>query len=324
MAKYFDRLLNKFLKKTKSKSIKTDDSLPITNYVKSKVDDKDVSPDLKSQEFVETKESTSLQPPQFIAGSGQSVGLQRDHNEDALFSLTTTLASDTIYLPFGLYIIADGMGGHQHGEIASSIAIRAMAEHIINNLFIPLVGLSPKPLNDSIQDILIGGVKTAHKIIQKKVMEGGTTLTTVVILGDQMVIAHIGDCRVYTIDPEGRMKVITRDHSLVNRLVELGQLTPEEAEIHPQRNVLYRALGQGEMPEPDIMNQPRPKPGHLLICSDGLWGVVNEDILSQIITSSHSPFRACQKMIEKANEAGGPDNITAILVSLPESNKNPE
>jgi serine/threonine protein phosphatase PrpC len=322
VAKYFDKIFDRFVKKNKSKG--TNDSSSLSTDEQNKVNDKGVLSNHKAHQFEAPKESISLKPPQFIAGSSQSVGLQRDQNEDALFSLTTTLAGDTIYLPFGLYIIADGMGGHQHGEIASSIAIRAMAEHIINNLFIPLVGLSPNPLNDSIQDILKSGVEAAHKIIKKKVMEGGTTLTTVVILGDQMVIAHIGDCRVYTVDQEGRMKVITRDHSLVNRLVELGQLTPEEAEIHPQRNVLYRALGQGEMPEPDIINQPRPKPGHVLICSDGLWGVVNEENLSQIITSSHLPFEACQKMIEKANEAGGPDNITTILVQLPESNKVPE
>ncbi|MGD2156351.1 MAG: protein phosphatase 2C domain-containing protein [Anaerolineales bacterium] len=321
MTKYFNKLFGKLVKKTNS--IDKDDSLP-TEPRKYRHINESKSIENIVKEYPEQKDISSIQLTQFIAGSSQSVGIQRDHNEDALFSLTTTLASNSSNLPFGLYIVADGMGGHQHGEIASSIAIRAIAEHILNKLFIPLVSLSPQPLKDSIQEILINGVKIAHETIQKKVTGGGTTLTTAIILSDQIVIAHVGDCRVYTVDPEGHMKVLTRDHSLVNRLVELGQLTPGEAEVHPQRNVLYRALGQGDLPEPDIITEPRPKPGHLLICSDGLWGVVNEDTLSQIIMTHESPYEACQEMIVKANEAGGPDNITTILVRLPSESKKLE
>lgn len=272
---------------------------------------------LDSQPSVETDLHSAT--PQFIAACGQSVGKQRDHNEDAIFCLTSTLASNARTTPFGLYIIADGMGGYQHGEIASSIAIRSMADHVIREMYSPLVSLSTQPLEDSLQDILKKGIRIAHNNIQNKVTEGGTTLTTVIILGDQMLIAHIGDCRVYAIEPNGDMSVLTRDHSLVERLVELGQLTPEEAATHPQRNVLYRAIGQGELSEPEIINAPLPKQGYLLLCSDGLWGVVSEAKISRIITSWANPQKACQKLIAAANEEGGPDNITSILVQLPES-----
>ena len=114
------------------------------------------------------------------------------------------------------------------------------------------------------------------------------------------------------------MKPLTRDHSLVRRLEELGQLTPEEAAIHPQRNVLYRALGQGEPFEPEIITAPLPQPGYLLVCSDGLWGVVPEERMGEIIKSAPLLSTACQGLIDAANAAGGPDNISAILVRLPE------
>jgi protein phosphatase len=258
-----------------------------------------------------------LNLPQLVAGCGQDVGRQRDHNEDALFSLTTTLANNASHLVFGLYIVADGMGGHQHGELASEIAARAMAEHVIKNLYTPLFSVNPAPPPESLQEIMAGGVQIAHEQIVESVSGGGTTLTCVLILGKQMVIAHVGDSRVYTADLHGNLRALTRDHSLVRRLEELGQLTPEEAAVHPQRNVLYRALGQGEPFEPEVITAPLPHPGYLLLCSDGLWGVVPEKELGQIIINAPSPQVACQQMIDAANEAGGPDNITAILVRLP-------
>ena len=114
------------------------------------------------------------------------------------------------------------------------------------------------------------------------------------------------------------MNVLTRNHSLVMRMIELGQLTEEEAAVHPQRNVLYRALGQGEPFLPDVTTFPIPKSHYFLICSDGLWGVVPEEEISQIILSAPNPQVACQLLVNAANDHGGPDNITAILVQLPE------
>lgn len=259
-----------------------------------------------------------LELPQLIAGCGQSVGQQREHNEDALFSLTTTLANNASNLPFGLYVVADGMGGHQHGEVASELATRGMAEYVIRNLYTPLFSIQPQPPAESLQEVITNGIQAAHEAILGTISGGGTTLTTVLVLGKQMIIGHVGDSRVYVIDLHGNMRPLTRDHSLVKRLEELGQLTPEEAAIHPQRNVLYRALGQGEPFEPEIITAPLPSPGYLLICSDGLWGVVPEDELGKMIISAHTPQQACQEMVDAANGAGGPDNITAILVRLPE------
>ncbi len=259
----------------------------------------------------------ALDPPQLIVGCAQSVGKQRDHNEDALFSLTTTLTSDKNNVPFGLYIIADGMGGHQHGEVASSIAIRIMASYIVRKLYAPLLSVKPTSPDQSLLEIMQEGVQDAHKAITKQVPGGGTTLTSVLILGNQMTVVHVGDSRAYLIRDNGHIESLTRDHSLVKRLVELGQISLDEAAVHPQRNVLYRALGQGEPFDPDINSLQLPTSGNLLLCSDGLWGVVPEMEILKIVHESENPETTCRKLIDAANEAGGPDNISAILIRLP-------
>jgi serine/threonine protein phosphatase PrpC len=272
---------------------------------------------------IETPPPTKIIPPaeafsfqQLVAGCGQSTGLQRDHNEDALYMLTTSLASDTRNIMFGLYIVADGMGGHQHGEVASALAVRAMSSHIIQNIYVPLLAVTPQDQDQSIQEIMQEGVFQANQAILAHALGGGTTLTAILVFGDQLTFAHVGDSRAYLVR-EDSVEVITRDHSLVKRLEELGQITAEEAAIHPQRNVLYRALGQGEPFEPDLFTAPMPQGEHILLCSDGLWGLVPQEKILEYVNNSASPQLACQKLIEAANAAGGPDNISAVLVRLP-------
>jgi serine/threonine protein phosphatase PrpC len=272
---------------------------------------------LPAREMTITEE-IPFDPPQLVAGCSQSVGMQRDHNEDAIYTLTTTLVSDTRHFNFGLYIVADGMGGHKHGEMASGIGVRAMAEHIFQNCYTSLFSQLPSPPEKSLQEIMQDGIQVAHKSIQKQATGGGTTITAVLVLGDQLTIAHVGDSRAYAIKPDGHMQVLTRDHSLVKRLEELGQITAEEAAVHPQRNVLYRALGQGEPFDAEITTLPLPKSGYLLVCSDGLWGVISNDTIFNMISIAPSPAAACQFLVSAANSAGGPDNISAILVRLPE------
>lgn len=259
-----------------------------------------------------------LELPQLTVGIGQSVGRQREHNEDALFTLTSNQVGEYSPSPFGLYIIADGMGGHQHGEIASNVSVRAMANHILHRIYLRHFGLSQEPLDESIQEIMQAGALEAHQAILKNAQGGGTTLTAALVLGDRLTITHVGDSRAYVIHADGRMQSLTHDHSLVKRLEELGQITAEEAAIHPQRNVLYRALGQGEPFEPDVGTFPIPRGGYLLMCSDGLWGVVPEREIFNIISTAPDPQQACQLLIDAANAAGGPDNISVILVRMPE------
>jgi len=261
-----------------------------------------------------TKASYDL--PQLVAACGQSVGKQRELNEDSLLALTTTLAGNSGSLPFGIYIVADGMGGHQYGEVASNAAIRVVAGHILKKFQSYLFNIKPSPPDESLQEIMQTAVREANKIIQNEAPSSGTTLTAALVLGQQVTIAHIGDSRAYHIYADGRAEVVTRDHSLVKRLEELGHISPTEAENYPHRNVLYRALGQGDVLEADVFTVSFPQKGYLMLCSDGLWGIVADQDINKIIREAPSLQRACQNLVEAANAAGGPDNISVIIAQM--------
>jgi len=253
---------------------------------------------------------------QLISASGQSVGKQRELNEDSLLSITTTMAGNSGNLPFGLYIVADGMGGHQFGEVASNAAIRTVASYVLRKFHSYLFQIKTDTMDESFQEIMLASVNEAQKSIQREAPGSGTTLTAALVLGQQITVAHVGDSRAYFVFPDGRIEALTRDHSLVKRLEELGHISPEEAENYPHRNVLYRALGQGEILEPDIFTVAFAQPAYLMLCSDGLWGVVSEQDLVRAINEAPSMQRACQNLITAANMAGGPDNISVVLVQL--------
>ncbi|MBC7879540.1 MAG: serine/threonine-protein phosphatase [Anaerolineales bacterium] len=253
---------------------------------------------------------------QLIASVGQSVGKQREHNEDSVLALTTTISGGVESIPFGLYVVADGMGGHQFGEVASNAAIRIVGGNITKKFHSYLYNLPTQTLQESLQEVMEQSINEAHQYVQREAPGSGTTVTAALVLGQQVTIAHVGDSRAYSIYPDGRMEAITRDHSLVKRLEELGHLSKDEAENFPHRNVLIRALGQGENLEADIFTIPFPQTGYLMICSDGLWGVVNEKDLFRAITEAPNLHRACQNLVEAANAAGGPDNITVILAQM--------
>jgi serine/threonine protein phosphatase PrpC len=311
-----DKFLSKFFgrKKTEASSL---DTKPV------KVLDEREEPTIpiSDEYFTDTELAALTNENEFahlVVGCAQSVGLQREHNEDALFTLTSNITDNHDSTLLGIFIVADGMGGHKHGELASEIAVRSMGSKVLNKVFAPLLAENPTPPEDSLQEILQNSILDAHRAIIREAPGGGTTLTAVLIVSERAIIAHVGDSRAYSIPANGEIQALTRDHSLVMRMMELGQLSPEEAAIHPQRNVLYRALGQGEPFDPDMSSFPLPAGGHILICSDGLWGVVSEEVITQIVDTAADPQTACQRLIDAANAAGGPDNITAILIRLPD------
>ncbi len=254
------------------------------------------------------------EPPQFLVTSAQSVGRQRELNEDSLFTLSTTIAGHSSNAPFGLFIIADGMGGHQYGEIASNTALRVISGYILKKFHNSLFNIPSMPVEESLQEVMSAAIMEAQRVILNEAPGSGTTVTAALVLGQQLTIGHVGDSRAYLLYNDQRIDAITRDHSLVRRLEELGQITAAEAAVHPQRNVLYRALGQGETLDPDLSTVPFPVGSYLLICSDGLWGVVPDDEIKKIIFEAPTLQRACQNLVSAANAAGGPDNISAILV----------
>jgi PPM family protein phosphatase len=257
---------------------------------------------------------TRFSPPQLLVGTAQSVGMQRDHNEDSLYAMHAIYADGNNDLPFGIFIIADGMGGHLNGEVASGTAAKTLAEYLITKLYAPFLSGHPDSNGESLHEILEKGVQQAHRSVLRNAPGGGTTLSAAVVIGDQITLSHVGDSRIYFIYPDGRIQVVTQDHSLVRRLQELGQIDEKEASVHPQRNVLYRALGQSEPFRPDINTHPLPHPGSILLCSDGLWGSVPDDEIYRIVQSSPNPSIACVRLVEAANASGGPDNISAILI----------
>ena len=277
-------------------------------------------PDINEQPSQTASNLLALQSkwnlPQFSYAFAQSVGMQRDHNEDALIALASALSLQDSVRPFGFFAIADGMGGHLHGEIASKLAIGSITSTITERILIPYINPTRPTPQNSLQNILNEALLTAHQEVLRHATGGGTTLTACLIFGSYLTIAHVGDSRAYYIDIDGAIKRYTRDHSLVNRLIELGQINEKQALNHPQRNVLYRALGQNEPLEADIGSFPIPESGYLLICSDGLWSVVPDPSIAEILRSNTSLQSACNDLIQAANQAGGPDNISVILVKF--------
>ena len=264
---------------------------------------------------LDAMQSSRIEPQQFISGSGQSIGKQREHNEDCLFTFSTTMGGETNSAPLGLFIVADGMGGHQYGEVASSTAVRTMANYLLKRFHTYLINPS-EGMDEPLQEMMRSAITEAQRAVTQAAPGSGTTMTAALVLGQQMTIGHVGDSRAYALHTDGRVDVLTRDHSLVKRLEELGQISSEEAAAHPNRNVLYRAIGQGDTLEPDIFTAPFPQPGYLLLCSDGLWSVLPDVNLCNLVTSAPNLQVACQNLITAANNAGGPDNISAILVQL--------
>jgi len=251
-----------------------------------------------------------------VLGAAQSTGIERTHNEDALFYMIGRADGQEPLPDFGVFVVADGMGGHRSGEVASSISVRTVARKITAETIVHLFDIEPQNEAPSLQELVQEALEEANLAVVDRVPGGGTTLTVAVLLGQQITIGHVGDSRAYLITRD-EARALTRDHSLVQRLVELEQLTEEEAALHPQRNVLWNAIGQGANLKVDVFTEPVPHGGYMLVCSDGLWGTVPESDIRRIVLNAGDPQTACDQLIQVANGAGGPDNITAILIYFP-------
>lgn len=250
-------------------------------------------------------------------GQSTDVGMVRTNNQDAMLSIHFSGHSIDDRPDFGLFVVADGMGGHHDGEKASAIVTRTVAEQVTNSIFLPMLSSNMDPSEyPPITETLTEAIQTANAGVLSSVPDGGTTITAVAIVGDLAYFAHVGDSRAYLVTKDG-VEQITRDHSLVQRLIELDQLTPEEAANHPQKNVLYRAIGQSDTLEVDALTRRLPANSQVLLCSDGLWGVVDEDVILQIVRENPDPQDACDKLVAMANSLGGSDNITAIMLRIP-------
>jgi len=248
------------------------------------------------------------------------IGNIRHRNEDSTFLFTAEAGGQEPLLPFGLYVVADGMGGHHAGHEASRVVSRIVAQHVLERIYLPLIKRStqtPTQPQEPIQDVVLEAIQIANRQIHNTEpgLESGTTLTTVLLFGRRLYITHVGDSRAYLLDSQN-LKQLTTDHSYVRRLVDAGDLTEEEAAVHPQRNMLYKAVGQGGTLDIDTFTQTLPKEGILILCSDGLWGLVSDLEIKSTVQKETSLSDRASSLVDLALEAGGHDNISAILVAF--------
>jgi PPM family protein phosphatase len=233
------------------------------------------------------------------------VGRVRTVNEDRVLVQTE-------WKGFTLAIVADGMGGHQAGDTASSMAIeliQAGLEHIQE-------GMTPEQLEHALQSAIGFANERIYEIasLQEKYHGMGTTVVVTLATSEMVSIAYIGDSRAYMFH-DGQLRQLTSDHSLVNELVRTGQITAEEAGSHPRRNVLTRALGTDSGVEADILHMEWSEGDLLMMCSDGLSNLVNANSLKSALQEDQEPQEITDSLVAQALEAGGDDNISVVILS---------
>lgn len=227
-------------------------------------------------------------------GSRTDIGCVRDHNEDSL-----------IVAP-PLYVVADGMGGHAAGEVASEIAVGVLEQQA-----------PPHPDSEQLER----AVEEANREVILAQHDGrgregmGTTVTAAMLEGERLVIAQVGDSRAYLLH-HGHLQQLTRDHSLMADMIEAGQLTPEEARFHPNRSVITRALGSDPLMRPDIFEINVEAGDRLLLCSDGLSGMLRDPEIESTLRRVRDPQRCASQLVNEAIAAGGHDNVTVIVVDV--------
>jgi len=267
---------------------------------------------IPEQETQASVRGLSHLPAGLHIGYMSDVGRKRERNEDSLHITHSCLRHDLGLESFGLFIVADGMGGHQKGEIASSLAVKVAAASILQDIYLPYLSDDKNANNCPINEALQLAIERANTAVIHSVPDGGTTIVVALVMGNNAYIAHVGDSRAY-IFKQHVLKQITEDHSLAQKLEQMGQ---SAAEARQAQSVLYRAVGQGEAIEVDTHIQHLPAGASLLLCSDGLWDLVDDAAITAVLTASPSPQIACEQLVAAANENGGRDNITAVVVSM--------
>ncbi|MBE5805619.1 MAG: Stp1/IreP family PP2C-type Ser/Thr phosphatase [Clostridiales bacterium] len=233
------------------------------------------------------------------------VGRVREMNQDYFY---ISKPEDGIQL----YIVADGMGGYKGGEIASKLAVETSKKYILNNINVIF-----SQDRDEIIKLIKGAIEYANMVVFDKSKEVselenmGTTIDVCVIVSNKIYIGHVGDSRVYR-KRSHFFRKLTTDHSYVQKLVSDGTITKEEAYNHPKKNMLIKALGCSPYVEPDVMVKGFLRDDVILMCSDGLTNMVGEEEIASII--EENPELACNSLVSKANENGGYDNITAVII----------
>lgn len=273
------------------------------------------------------------------SGSATTVGRVRADNQDAaaavIFDLYDDLAGD---MPGGIFLIADGMGGEAHGEIASRIAARIVVAELTQHYFAPLMlapatvspdedGGSDPPPSDDLGEALTHAITAANAQVRALSeylgQPTGSTLTAVCIRGHQAILAHLGDSRAYLLH-DGMFIQLTEDHSLLARLQAMDHPLLHDPSLAMSRSILYRSLGQDDAAPADVVDLALVPGDRLLICCDGLWDELDDQTLGRALADADDPTSCAHRLVRLANEAGGHDNSTALIVFVQALEPDPE
>ncbi len=239
------------------------------------------------------------------------VGRRRASNEDNLIAVVPE-DQQLLQGKGALFVVADGMGGHERGEVASELTIQQVKEAYYHDL----QGDIPTALRNAVQQANIA-ICQANEAKRGQGDDGfgmGTTCVAAVLHEQTLYAANVGDSRVYVLH-NGQLRQITRDHSLVAQMVERGEITPAQVRTHEKRNQIYRSLGEKPELEVDLYTESVQEGDTVILCTDGLWEMMEDEELSAIVEQD-DPEESVQRLIARANEAGGQDNVTAIVVRV--------
>jgi protein phosphatase len=245
-----------------------------------------------------------------VASYGQShVGVVREENQDSI-RIEEPPETETFNQYGALYAVADGMGGYSHGGVASSLALE--------NFFSAFYGSNPGKPGQSMKAAMQNANLAVFQAAQRMGMvRMGTTLSAVNCIGSQMHIAHIGDSRVYLVRG-GKATCLTQDHTTVGELVRMRLLAPNKVRAHEQRSILNKCLGMQLFIQPDITSLPIETDDYLILCSDGVWAVIEDDEFAQVALDIRMPQRISEALIETAMGRDSDDNISAITIHVQE------